>query len=621
MKKLIVIIGTLLMLVARTVAIADNDDIKVMFEGKEIVFDVPPIIQDDVTLVPMRAIFEALGAEVIWDSNEQIITATMGNGIYYRNINMQIGDAYMTRYTGDTTQVIPTPGVVRIELDTSPIIVNERTLVPLRAVSEAFDYDVQWEEGTHTVTITAAPQPTTLPPIANEDTRTSILEGRLAVTAESGWEIDSDYYGHWLTFDKDGIYIHMNISEMGYKTTGDLARDVRYLGYKLAEKVIKQNGIEFVNVIEDNSDDIYRLRYIVISNDGYLIDVEFISNTKEISKKDLKENVKIIMNNLEDGGKKLDTSEKMVLLDNLNVKQPEGFVAKQEYGVDFEMWSINKIVTPDTEAVPAISIYCGRWPTYDEEYYGEKPTKTIEGEFIGNKIKWQLYRKNNYMQALYEDNEEGVYYHIAAVANNAEEQKKIIEIVSNIEENISAGVGGKPVIYLYPEQETEVNVKLDLKGEFTFTYPEYNEGWTVTAKPDGTIMSNGKQYSYLFWEGTMPDFKTDFKEGFVVKGSESAGFLRDVLEKMGLTPKEYNEFIVYWAPKLQKNAYNKIYFAQKEYEKHARLDINPKPDSILRVFMVYEKADGDTVLPEQKIKPFERKGFTVVEWGGYLTEK
>ena len=181
-------------------------------------------------------------------------------------------------------------------------------------------------------------------------------------------------------------------------------------------------------------------------------------------------------------------------------------------------------------------------------------------------------------------------------------------------------VAYKPVIYLYPEKEQEVNVKLDLDGKFTFTYPEYNNGWNVTAKPDGTIISDGKEYSYLFWEGLMPTFKPDFKEGFVVKGSESAEFLRETLSQMGLTPKEYNEFIVYWAPKLQENEYNKIYFAEDDYTDKAKLEINPKPDSILRVFMVYEKADENTVLPKQEIKPFERKGFTVVEWGGYLAE-
>lgn len=59
----------------------------------------------------------------------------------------------------------------------------------------------------------------------------------------------------------------------------------------------------------------------------------------------------------------------------------------------------------------------------------------------------------------------------------------------------------KPVIYLYPEQETTVSVSLDYAGTLTATYPAYEDGWTVTAEPDGTLYDeNGDEYSYLFWE-------------------------------------------------------------------------------------------------------------------------
>ena len=61
----------------------------------------------------------------------------------------------------------------------------------------------------------------------------------------------------------------------------------------------------------------------------------------------------------------------------------------------------------------------------------------------------------------------------------------------------------KPVLYLYPEKETEVNVRLDYDGELTCTYPAYGEnGWTVTAAPDGTLRDKaGQTYNYLYWEG------------------------------------------------------------------------------------------------------------------------
>jgi len=85
---------------------------------------------------------------------------------------------------------------------------------------------------------------------------------------------------------------------------------------------------------------------------------------------------------------------------------------------------------------------------------------------------------------------------------------------------------------------------------------------------------------------------------------------------MGLTPKEYNEFIVYWYPIMMKNKYSLVHFAAKQYLDTAPLTISPKPDSLLRVFMVVKALDKKIKIKKQIIKPFKRTGFTVVEWGG-----
>jgi len=175
----------------------------------------------------------------------------------------------------------------------------------------------------------------------------------------------------------------------------------------------------------------------------------------------------------------------------------------------------------------------------------------------------------------------------------------------------------KPVIYLYPTTEQKVDVKLEHSGKLIYTYPEYNDGWSVNAKPDGTLtnLSDNKEYSYLFWEGTY-NHKWDMSKGFVVKGSDTEIFLQEKLKYMGLTSREYNEFIVYWAPEMKKNNYNLITFAGEEYTDNAKLNITPKPDSILRVFMVYKPLNKPVKIEEQKLKKFNRTGFTVVEWGG-----
>ena len=174
----------------------------------------------------------------------------------------------------------------------------------------------------------------------------------------------------------------------------------------------------------------------------------------------------------------------------------------------------------------------------------------------------------------------------------------------------------KPVIYLYPEQETEVEVQLDYAGTLVCTYPEYNNGWKVVAQPDGTLCDeSGKTYSYLFWEGNT-DATYDFSKGFVVKGSETAEFLEEKLSEIGLNAKEANEFIVYWLPRMQENKYNLITFQTEAYTDVAKLHITPEPDSILRVFMAYKELEEPIEIEEPAIAPFERKGFTVIEWGG-----
>ncbi len=180
-------------------------------------------------------------------------------------------------------------------------------------------------------------------------------------------------------------------------------------------------------------------------------------------------------------------------------------------------------------------------------------------------------------------------------------------------------IGGfaKPVIYLYPEKETAINVTIDLDGALTCTYPRYKNGWNVTAKPDGTLINkdDAREYSYLYWEG-IGETKWDMSKGFVVKGSETIEFLQEKLEYLGLTAKELNEFIVYWLPQMQNNKYNLITFQTDVYEQSAKLNISPKPDSMLRIFMVFKGLDEFVNIEEQELPSFERNGFTVIEWGG-----
>ena len=100
-------------------------------------FDTYPMLVNERTMVPLRAVFEALGAEVNWDDGTKTVTA-------------QCGDDLLSLIVGSDVMNVNGEKVI---LDSAAFIQNDRTYVPLRAISEAFKYDVLWSEETKTVTI------------------------------------------------------------------------------------------------------------------------------------------------------------------------------------------------------------------------------------------------------------------------------------------------------------------------------------------------------------------------------------------------------------------------------------------------------------------------------------
>ncbi|MBL7941396.1 MAG: carboxypeptidase regulatory-like domain-containing protein [Flavobacteriales bacterium] len=177
----------------------------------------------------------------------------------------------------------------------------------------------------------------------------------------------------------------------------------------------------------------------------------------------------------------------------------------------------------------------------------------------------------------------------------------------------------KPVIYLYPEYRQEVSVRMEYEGTLTCTYPAYPEdGWTVTADPDGTLHDEiGMEYYALYWEGR-PDNLMLPTDGLVVPGSETAAFLEEKLAFFGLSRREANEFIMYWLPRMEGHPYNLIHFADGPKGGLAKLNIDPAPETLIRVMMLTQPLQSAVDFPLQDISGMSkiRHGFTVVEWGG-----
>lgn len=176
-------------------------------------------------------------------------------------------------------------------------------------------------------------------------------------------------------------------------------------------------------------------------------------------------------------------------------------------------------------------------------------------------------------------------------------------------------VAWKPIIYVYPEKDMDLTIKIGNKKALLYTYPKYNDGWKIHVSKDGNIYDYNTKRNYygLYWEG-IDNYELDMSEGFVVKGSETIKFLEDKLAILGLNDYEINEFIIYWIDKLENNAYNFISF--RDSKDMMSLLISEQPDTLIRVMMDYKPLDKKIKVKEQKLNKVTRKGFTVVEWGG-----
>ena len=177
---------------------------------------------------------------------------------------------------------------------------------------------------------------------------------------------------------------------------------------------------------------------------------------------------------------------------------------------------------------------------------------------------------------------------------------------------------GKPVIYLYPEQTTNVSVKVG--AEIRISDPIYNNGWEVIAEPSGNLTVNGNKYSSLFWEGQgNGDYPYVDEHGVVVKRSDVESVLWKHLSLLGLNQKESADFMEFWLPKMPDSNYVRLsWLGTNEMNELAPLSVTPKPDTMIRVFLDFEGMDKYKSLKPQNLSAVKRNGFTLVEWGGLL---
>lgn len=153
MKKIISLtLAAMLAASAVGISAVAEDDVKVLVNGDPVVFaDQTPFVENNRTLVPMRAIFEALGATVEWDGETQTVISY--DPFSAVSIVLQIGSNKM--FVNDKA----------VELDVAAKIVNDRTMVPVRAIAEGMNSKVDWDQENLTVIVTKNIEPTEGAPV------------------------------------------------------------------------------------------------------------------------------------------------------------------------------------------------------------------------------------------------------------------------------------------------------------------------------------------------------------------------------------------------------------------------------------------------------------------------
>ncbi len=175
----------------------------------------------------------------------------------------------------------------------------------------------------------------------------------------------------------------------------------------------------------------------------------------------------------------------------------------------------------------------------------------------------------------------------------------------------------KPNIYLYPKRKTKMNVSLNFPqgGRVVKSDPSYPQEWQkISVKPNGLI--DGK-HDFLFYEASLP-VKWQYDEGWSVPRTNLESFFIKNLKAYGFNDAEILDFVEYWIPRLTEYPFYNIYpqHTQKINEV-VSLNISKRPKSVLRMFYVIEPTMSMRAkdIPAPMIPTFERKGFTVTEWG------
>ncbi len=176
----------------------------------------------------------------------------------------------------------------------------------------------------------------------------------------------------------------------------------------------------------------------------------------------------------------------------------------------------------------------------------------------------------------------------------------------------------EPVLYLYPVSQQKVSVKLNIDGKLSSAIPDYDESWELIANPDGKLLFGNATFPHLFYEADLIVSSIP-ENGWTVKKADLEPWMNNTLKKLGFNEIEISDFKSYWLKQLNKHETYDVFLMPENFiNKKLGLEINPKPDTLIRALFYFKETTAPTKLLPPRITTPKRSGFVAVEWGGIL---
>lgn len=208
-KILSLALASAMLLAASSSVLAEENSPSVYVDDAKIIFaDQSAIIKEDRTLIPARGVFEAMGCDVKWDGEKRTVEVKSSDNITV--ITLTIDNPIMKVATFTSLTKADTN---EVELDVAPQIVSDRTMIPLRAVSEALKSEVNWDQAEYRVDITTDKKPVStdgIPTLALRASEESFSEGDMvdiyiAASNFAGENLFVSGVGATIEYDKENF--------------------------------------------------------------------------------------------------------------------------------------------------------------------------------------------------------------------------------------------------------------------------------------------------------------------------------------------------------------------------------------------------------------------------------